>query len=96
MKLRSLGALVAAASISLSLAAPAGAATTAPPQCVEELFYTYIREPEPWTPMRCIDRDSSRASTDSRPLDELLGPIPCVAYSAVRVATGESNEISCI
>ena len=94
MKLRSLGALLVAAA--LIAPTPASAADARPmPECVERLFYTYIREPDPWSPAECLPADGSR-STDARPLDELLGPIPCVAYSAVRVATGQSNEISCI
>jgi hypothetical protein len=60
LRTRSLAALFATAALVAVSASPAAAAQARPPavpQCVEELFYTYVTEPqEPWTPARCVSR----------------------------------------
>jgi hypothetical protein len=58
LRFRSLAALFAATALVAVSASPAAAAQARPvPQCVEELFYTYVTEPQdPWSPTDCVSR----------------------------------------
>jgi hypothetical protein len=58
LRIRSFAALCAAAALVAASASPAAGAQARPvPQCVEELFYTYVTEPQdPWSPTDCVWR----------------------------------------
>ena len=85
--MRSLILVAAMAALSIFFVPTASAAARPLPPCVEKIFYTYIQDPGPWTPLDCTAVDEQIDDTwcrvqmqvgdATRPQDDPM-PMYCV------------------